>query len=46
MDLFHPEGCGFQRMTRLPPYIFGIVNQLKMEARIRQAVQGIKRALK
>jgi alanine-synthesizing transaminase len=35
MNLFHPEGSGFQRMTRLPPYIFGIVNQLKMEARRR-----------
>jgi alanine-synthesizing transaminase len=35
MDLFHPEGSGFHRMTRLPPYIFGIVNQLKMEARRR-----------
>jgi len=30
---FHPEGSGFHRMMRLPPYIFGIVNQLKMEAR-------------
>ncbi len=35
MELFHPEGSEFQRMTRLPPYIFGIVNQLKMEARRR-----------
>jgi alanine-synthesizing transaminase len=35
MDLFHPESSGFHRMTRLPPYIFGIVNQLKMEARRR-----------
>ena len=35
MDLFHPDGSGFHRMTRLPPYIFGIVNQLKMEARRR-----------
>jgi len=33
MNHFHPDGSGFQRMTRLPPYIFGIVNQLKMEAR-------------
>ena len=33
MELFHPEGSGFHRMQRLPPYIFGIVNQLKMEAR-------------
>jgi len=32
---FHPEGSGFHRMSRLPPYIFGIVNQLKMEARRR-----------
>ncbi|MDI6761529.1 MAG: aminotransferase class I/II-fold pyridoxal phosphate-dependent enzyme [Thermodesulfobacteriota bacterium] len=31
--VFHPEGSGFHRMMRLPPYIFGIVNQLKMEAR-------------
>lgn len=35
MGLFHPEGSGFHRMMRLPPYIFGIVNQLKMEARRR-----------
>jgi alanine-synthesizing transaminase len=35
MDTFHPDGSGFQRMMRLPPYIFGIVNQLKMEARRR-----------
>lgn len=35
MELFHPEGSGFHRMMRLPPYIFGIVNQLKMEARRR-----------
>lgn len=33
--VFHPEGGGFHRMMRLPPYIFGIVNQLKMEARRR-----------
>ncbi len=33
--VFHPEGYGFHRMMRLPPYIFGIVNQLKMEARRR-----------
>ncbi len=33
--VFHPEGSGFHRMMRLPPYIFGIVNQLKMEARRR-----------
>lgn len=32
---FHPEGSGFHRMMRLPPYLFGIVNQLKMEARRR-----------
>jgi alanine-synthesizing transaminase len=31
----HPEGLGFHRMMRLPPYILGIVNQLKMEARQR-----------
>jgi len=35
MKLFHPDGSDFHRMTRLPPYIFGIVNQLKMEARLR-----------
>jgi alanine-synthesizing transaminase len=35
MDSFHPEGAGFHRMLRLPPYIFGIVNQLKMDARRR-----------
>jgi alanine-synthesizing transaminase len=35
MNHLHPDGSGFQRMTRLPPYIFGIVNQLKMEARRR-----------
>ncbi len=35
MEMFHPEGAGFHRMQRLPPYIFGIVNQLKMEARRR-----------
>jgi alanine-synthesizing transaminase len=35
MDTFHPDGSGFHRMMRLPPYIFGIVNQLKMEARRR-----------
>jgi alanine-synthesizing transaminase len=35
MGLFHPEGAGFPRIMRLPPYIFGIVNQLKMEARRR-----------
>src|SRR4030042_6757449 len=33
MVVFHPEGSGFHRMMRLPPYIFGIVNQLKMELR-------------
>lgn len=32
---FHPEGAGFHRIMRLPPYVFGIVNQLKMEARRR-----------
>ncbi|MCJ7704120.1 MAG: alanine transaminase [Desulfobacterales bacterium] len=35
MAVFHPEGSGFHRMMRLPPYFFGIVNQLKMEARRR-----------
>ncbi len=35
MELFRPEGSGFHRIMRLPPYIFGIVNQLKMEARRR-----------
>lgn len=35
MELFHPEGSGFHRIVRLPPYLFGIVNQLKMEARRR-----------
>ncbi len=35
VDAFHPEGSGFHRMMRLPPYIFGIVNQLKIEARQR-----------
>jgi len=35
MEPFHPEGSGFHRMMRLPPYIFGIVNQLKMDARRR-----------
>ena len=33
MKVFHPVGSEFHRMTRLPPYVFGIVNQLKMEAR-------------
>lgn len=32
---FNPGSSGFHRMMRLPPYIFGIVNQLKMEARRR-----------
>ncbi len=35
MEMFHPEGLGFHRMQRLPPYIFGIVNQLKLEGRRR-----------
>jgi len=35
MESFHLEGLGFHRMMRLPPYILGIVNQLKMEARQR-----------
>jgi alanine-synthesizing transaminase len=33
MDSFHPDGSGFHRMMRLPPYIFGIVDQLKKDAR-------------
>lgn len=35
MSLFSLDGTGFPRIMRLPPYIFGIVNQLKMEARRR-----------
>jgi len=35
MNQFRPDSSGFHRMSRLPPYIFGIVNQLKMEARRR-----------
>lgn len=35
MDPFRLNDSEFQRMTRLPPYIFGIVDQLKMEARRR-----------
>lgn len=35
MEPFHPGSLEFHRMTRLPPYIFGIVNQLKIEARRR-----------
>ena len=35
MDRFHPDDLGFQRMTRLPPYIFSIVDRLKIEARRR-----------
>jgi alanine-synthesizing transaminase len=35
MKGFHPESSEFHRMVRLPPYIFGIVNQLKIEARRR-----------
>ena len=35
MDPFHLNDSEFHRMTRLPPYIFGIVDQLKMEARRR-----------
>ena len=35
MEGFHLSCSGFYRMMRLPPYIFGIVNQLKMEARRR-----------
>lgn len=26
---------GFRRMTRLPPYVFAIVNEIKIEARHR-----------
>jgi alanine-synthesizing transaminase len=35
MDPFRLNDSEFHRMTRLPPYIFGIVDQLKMEARRR-----------
>ena len=35
MDPFRPDDLGFQRMTRLPPYIFSIVDRLKIEARRR-----------
>jgi alanine-synthesizing transaminase len=35
MDPFHPDDLGFDRITRLPPYIFGIVDSLKIEARRR-----------
>lgn len=35
MESFYIEASRFQRMMRLPPYIFGIVNQLKIEARRR-----------
>ena len=35
MDPFRPDDPGFQRMTRLPPYIFSIVDRLKIEARRR-----------
>jgi alanine-synthesizing transaminase len=35
MESFRSEGMGFHRMMRLPPYIFGIVNQLKTDARRR-----------
>ena len=35
MDPFRLNDSEFPRMTRLPPYIFGIVDQLKMEARRR-----------
>ena len=35
MDPFHLDDLGFQRMTRLPPYIFSIVDRLKIEARRR-----------
>jgi len=32
---FLADGSSFHRMMRLPPYIFAIINQLKMEARRR-----------
>lgn len=35
MESTNKGSSRFQRMMRLPPYIFGIVNQLKMEARRR-----------
>jgi alanine-synthesizing transaminase len=35
METILPGGLEFHRMMRLPPYIFGIVNQLKIEARQR-----------
>lgn len=35
MGTFQLDGSAFPRIMRLPPYIFGIVNQLKMEARRR-----------
>ncbi|MCX8116559.1 MAG: alanine transaminase [Desulfobacterota bacterium] len=35
MGTFPLDGTAFPRIMRLPPYIFGIVNQLKMEARRR-----------
>ncbi len=35
MDPFRPDDPGFDRITRLPPYIFGIVDSLKIEARRR-----------
>src|SRR5512136_3091727 len=35
MDPFHPNESEFHRMSRLPPYVFAIVDQLKMEARRR-----------
>ncbi|MGB9629835.1 MAG: aminotransferase class I/II-fold pyridoxal phosphate-dependent enzyme [Thermodesulfobacteriota bacterium] len=35
MEYFRPEVSTFHRITWLPPYIFGIVNQLKVEARRR-----------
>ncbi len=35
MDPFRPDDPGFDRIKRLPPYIFGIVDSLKIEARRR-----------
>ena len=33
------------RMDQLPPYLFGMINSMKNEERLRQAVRQIKRAL-
>jgi alanine-synthesizing transaminase len=35
MDPMHLDDTGFHRMLRLPPYLFAIVDRLKMEARRR-----------